>query len=214
MTCKVRRDFKIITDVLSRVSLVTSNIRGSSICSPKSLYKKTSNAILGRVEGSCQNGCVKGCGGPDPSYPSLLRPICCDRRVSNSQISHTPRHHREEGRRKNFLSCSDHSWMKTTAIFFPLPSRLSISFSADFLLYSTKRWSYGTKIVSQTGLFSFGMVNRSKRRKNSEFKHVKFHLRINLVLHPARAEGLGKYIHWKKKTWIKIITLLSNLTSL
>ena len=36
MTCKVRRDFKTITDVLSRVSLVTSNIWGSSICSPKS----------------------------------------------------------------------------------------------------------------------------------------------------------------------------------
>ena len=90
MTCKVRRDFKIITDVLSRVSLVTSNIRGSSICSPKSLYKKTSN---GRVEGSCQNGCVKGSGGPDPSYPSLLQPICSDRHVSNSQPSPTPRHH-------------------------------------------------------------------------------------------------------------------------
>ena len=44
---KVRRDFKIITDVLSRVSLVTSNIRGSSVCSPKSLYKKTSDEILG-----------------------------------------------------------------------------------------------------------------------------------------------------------------------
>ena len=54
----------------------------------------------GRVEGSCQNGCVKGSGGPDPSYPSLLRPICYDRRVSNSQLSPTPRHHREEGRRR------------------------------------------------------------------------------------------------------------------
>ncbi len=46
MTCKVKRDFKIITDVLSRVSRVTSNNRGSSICSPKYLYKKTSNEIL------------------------------------------------------------------------------------------------------------------------------------------------------------------------
>ena len=49
MTCKVRRDFKIITDVLSCVSLVTSNIRGSSICSPKSLCKKTSNEILAEL---------------------------------------------------------------------------------------------------------------------------------------------------------------------
>ena len=120
MTCKVRRDFKIITDVSSCVSLVTSNIRGSLICSLKSLYKKTSNEILGRVEGSCQNGCVKGSGGPDPSYPSLLRPIRCDRHVSYSRLSHTLRHYREEGRRRNFSSCSDHSWIKTTAIFSSL----------------------------------------------------------------------------------------------
>ena len=98
---------------------------------------------VSRVEGSCQKGCVKGSGGPDPSYPSLLRPICCDRRVSNNQLPQIPRHHREEGRRRNFSNCNDHSWIKTTAIFFPLPSSLSISFSADFFLFSTKRWSYG-----------------------------------------------------------------------
>ena len=46
MTWKVRRDFKKITDLWSPVSLVTSNIRGSSICSPKSQYKKTSTEIL------------------------------------------------------------------------------------------------------------------------------------------------------------------------
>ena len=50
MTTKVRRDFKIITDVLSRVSLVTSNIWGSSICSLKSLYKKTSKEILAELK--------------------------------------------------------------------------------------------------------------------------------------------------------------------
>ena len=82
---------------------------------------------------------------PDLSYPSLLQLICCDKRVSNNQLTHTPCHHREEERRRNFLSCSDHSWIKMTAIFFPLPSSLSISFSVDFFLYSTKRWSYGTE---------------------------------------------------------------------
>ena len=97
MTCKVRRDFEIITDLSSCVSLVTSNVRGYSIRSPKSLYKKT---------------------GPDPSYPSLLRPIYCDKRVSNSHLSHTHRRHREEWRGRNFSSWSDHSWIKTTAIFF------------------------------------------------------------------------------------------------
>ena len=59
MTCKVRRDFKIITDVLSRVSLVTLNIRGSSICSPKSLYKKTSNEILAELKAVVKTGTLK-----------------------------------------------------------------------------------------------------------------------------------------------------------
>ena len=59
MTCKVRRDFKIITDVLSRVSLVTSNIQGSLICSPKSLYKKTSNEILGELKAAVKTGALK-----------------------------------------------------------------------------------------------------------------------------------------------------------
>ena len=116
---KVRHDFKIITDVISCVSLVTSNIRGSSICSPKSLYKKTSDEILGQSWRQLSK-VVKGSGGPNPSYPSLLWPICCDRRVSNSQLSHTPRHHREEGRRRNFSICSDHTWIKTTSIFSSL----------------------------------------------------------------------------------------------
>ena len=59
MTCKVRRDFKIITDVLSRVSLVTSNIQGSSICSSKSLYKKTSNEILAELKAVVKTGALK-----------------------------------------------------------------------------------------------------------------------------------------------------------
>ena len=113
MICKVKRDFKIITAVLSRVSLVTSNIRGSSICSPKSLCKKTSNKIFGRVEGSCQNGCVKG-----SEVPTCPTPVGYDlsvRRVSNSQLSPTPRHQREEGRRWTQLK-----WIKNIfKNFFP-----------------------------------------------------------------------------------------------
>ena len=101
MTCKVRRDFKIITDVLSRVSLVTSNIWGSSICSSKSLYKKTSNEILAEFDGICQNGCVKG-----SEVPTRPTPVCYDlsvRRVSNSQLTPTPCHLQEEGRRRTQL---------------------------------------------------------------------------------------------------------------
>ena len=59
MICKVRCDFKIINDVLSRVSLVTSNIRGSSICSPKSHYKKTSNEILAELKAVVKTGVLK-----------------------------------------------------------------------------------------------------------------------------------------------------------
>ena len=73
MTCKVRRDFKIITDVISRVSLVTSNIRGSSICSPKSLYKKASNEILAELTAMVKTGALKV-----PEVPTHHTPVCYD----------------------------------------------------------------------------------------------------------------------------------------
>ena len=73
MTCKVRRDFKIITDVSSRVSLVTSNIRGSSICSPKSLYKKTSNEILAELKAIVKTGVLKVL-----EAPTRPTPVCYD----------------------------------------------------------------------------------------------------------------------------------------
>ena len=73
MTCKVRRDFKIITDVLSRVSLGTSNFRGSSICFPKSLYKKTSNEILAELKAVVKTGALKVL--EAPTCPTL---VCYD----------------------------------------------------------------------------------------------------------------------------------------
>ena len=33
--------------------------------------------------------------------------------------------------------------------------------------------------------------------KNSEFKPTKLYLKIDLVSHPACAEGLGKFKYWK-----------------
>ena len=151
MTCKVRRDLKIITDVISRVSLVTSNICESSICSSKSPYKKTSNEILAELKAVIKTGALKV-----PEAPTRHTPVWYDRSavtsVCQTASSHTHCHHREEGKRRNFSSCSDHN-RKTTAIFFPLPSSLSISFSVDFFLYSTKRWSYGTFVALQKGAF-------------------------------------------------------------
>ena len=100
MTCKVRHDFKIITDVIS--------------CVPKSLYKKMSNEILAELKAVVKTGALKV-----PEALTCHTPVCYDlSAVSNSQLSHTHHHHREEGRRRNFSSCSDHCWIKTTAIFF------------------------------------------------------------------------------------------------
>ena len=74
----------------------------------------------------------------DQSYPSLLRPICCDKRVSNNQLSHAPRHHQREGRGRtrqkvNFLNYSDHTWIKTTAIFSSLTFEFEYYFFCGFL---------------------------------------------------------------------------------
>ena len=124
MTCKVRRDFKIITDVSSRVSLVTSNIRGSSICSPKSLYQKTSNEILGELKAVFKTGALKV-----PEAPTRPTPVCYDlysvTGVCQTAGSHphpitTERKGEKDATNTNFSSCSDHSWIKTTAIFSPL----------------------------------------------------------------------------------------------
>ena len=119
MTCKVRRDFKIITDVLSCVSLVTSNIWGSSICSPKSLYKKTSNEILAELKAVVKTGALK----VPRSWPSLLRVICqaCVKQPALTHIPSPPRgREKKDATKMNFLSCSDHSWIINDCyIFFP-----------------------------------------------------------------------------------------------
>ena len=71
MTCKVRRDFEIITDVSSRVSQVTSNVLGSSIRSPKSLHKKTGNEILAELK-----AVVKTCALKVAEAPTRPTPVC------------------------------------------------------------------------------------------------------------------------------------------
>ena len=102
---------------------MTSNIRGSSICFPKSLYKKTSNEILAELKAVVKTGALK-----IPRPRPVPTPVCYDlsvRRVSNSQLSPTLRHHQEEGRRRTqlkwtFSSCRDHSWIINDCyIFFP-----------------------------------------------------------------------------------------------
>ena len=71
------------------------NIQGSSICSPKSLYMKTSNEILAELKAVVKTGALKV-----PEALTHPTPISYDRSVSNSQLLSTPCHHQEEGRRK------------------------------------------------------------------------------------------------------------------
>ena len=104
-----------------------------------------------RVEEGCQNGCVKGSGSrlviPQSAATDLLWQTCAKQPDLTPTPSPPKGSERKDTTKVNFLNYSDHSWIKTTAIFFPLTSSLSISFSADFFFYSTKRWSYGTLIV-------------------------------------------------------------------
>ena len=105
------------------VSLVTSNIRGSSICSPKSLYKKTSQEILAELKAAFKTGASK-VPRSRPILPSLLRPIC--QACINSQLSPTlpspPRGREKNITKMNFSSCNDHSpkgIINNCYIFFP-----------------------------------------------------------------------------------------------
>ena len=106
------------------VSLETSNIRGSSICSPNSLYKKTSHEILGELKAAFKTG-ASNVPRPRPILLSLLRPIC--QASVNSQFSPTPPSP-PRGREKknvtkmNFSSCNVYSpkWIINDCyIFFP-----------------------------------------------------------------------------------------------
>ena len=117
MTCKVRRDFKIITDVISRVSLVTS-----SICSPESLYKKTSNEILAELRAVVKTGALKvpeALTRPTPVYyhqPTVTG--VCQTACSHPHHVTTERKGEKDSTKTNFSSCSDHSRIKTTAMFY------------------------------------------------------------------------------------------------
>ena len=103
---------------------MTSNIRGSSIYSPKSLYKKTRQEILGELKAAFKTGASMV---PRPRLvlPSLQRPIC--QAYVNSQLLPTPPSpprgiEKKNVTEMNFSSCSDHSpkWIiNDWYIFFP-----------------------------------------------------------------------------------------------
>ena len=67
--------------------MVISNIRGSSICSPKSLYKKTRQEILGKLKAVVKTGALK-VPSPQPVLPqsatTYLSGVC-----QQSALTHT-----------------------------------------------------------------------------------------------------------------------------
>ena len=100
---------------------MTSNIRGSSICSPKSLYKKTSQEILAELKAAFKTGESK-VPRPRPVLLSLLWQAYVNSQVSPTQPSPTRGREKKNVTKTNFSSCNDHSskWMINDCyIFFP-----------------------------------------------------------------------------------------------
>ena len=108
---------------------MTANFRGYSIYSPKSLYKKTSNGILRGLKAAFKTGESKV---PRPLsvLPSLIWQAC----VKQPALTHTPSQlsgrEKKDATKMNFSSCSDHSWVKTTAIFS------SLTFEFEYFFFS------------------------------------------------------------------------------
>ena len=87
---------------------MTSNIRGSSICSPESLYKKTSQEILAELKAVVKTG-ESNVPWSRPVLLSLLWQACVNSQLSLTPPS-TPRGREKKNVTKmNFSSCSDHS---------------------------------------------------------------------------------------------------------
>ena len=80
----------------------------------QNLYIRKQVKRFWKVEGSCQNGCVKG-----SEVPTRATPVCYDLsvgRVSNSQLLPTPPsppigREKKDATKMNFSSCSDSSWI-------------------------------------------------------------------------------------------------------
>ena len=70
------------------VSLVTSNILGSSICSLKSLYKKTSQEILAELKADFKTGASKGSEAPTHATQSVMTGVCQQLALTNTAAAY------------------------------------------------------------------------------------------------------------------------------
>ena len=136
---------------------VFHNIRGSSICPPKSLCKKTSHEILAELKAAFKTGASK-VPRPRPVLPSLLRPIC--QACVNSQLSPTPvvatkRKGEEERNKTNFSSCNDRSpkWIINDCYIFFLTFEFEYFFFCGLL--SLKHNSLVPYYILPSDLISF-----------------------------------------------------------
>ena len=104
MTCKVRRDFKIITDELSPVSRQFHWWHwtfGDLRFVPENLYIRKQDRRFWESWRQVSKQARQRFWGPDPSYP-----VCYDlsvRRVSTASSHPHRRYHQEEGRRRTWL---------------------------------------------------------------------------------------------------------------
>ena len=111
---------------------MTSNIRGSSICSPKSLYKKISNEILTELKAVVKTGTLKV---PRPrpvltqSATTYLWDVC--QTASSQPTPPTPPRARKKknATKMNFSSFSNHSWIINDCYIFFL------SFEFEYFLF-------------------------------------------------------------------------------
>ena len=104
---------------------MTSNIRVSSICAPKSLYKKINREILAELKAAFKTGESK-VPRPRPVLPSLLWQACVNSQLSSTPPSPPRGREKKNVTKMNFSSCSDHSpkWITSDCYIFFLYLRV------------------------------------------------------------------------------------------
>ena len=111
MTCKVRRDFKIITDELSRVSRQFHwwhRTLGDLRFVPQNLYIRKQVRRFWESWRQISKQASQGVPRPGPVRPSLLWQPCVNSQLS-STLQSPPRGREKNVTKMNFSSCSDHS---------------------------------------------------------------------------------------------------------
>ena len=113
-----------IITFFTTVSLVTSNNLGSSICSSKSLYKKTSQEILADLKAG-----FKGSGDPKQSYPA-----CYDPTVRSVSTADYHRHPPSPPRRREGKNITKRTFRASTIVVQVNKKRL-LFFSLKFRVW-------------------------------------------------------------------------------